>query len=197
MMTTIHAAACDRPSDAEIARLVRSAAAGDQRAWGTLIDEFGGIVSAVVRAHRLADADAADVTQTTWLRLFEHLEDLRQPSRVGAWLATSARRECLRVLRAAHRHAPLDDDTPESQSPESPAAEALLTAERNQALRRSFQRLRESDKALLRMLMVDPRPPYEEISAALDMPIGSIGPTRARAFERLRQELTRDGIITL
>lgn len=197
MTTTVDTPARGRPGGEEVARLVRSVAAGDQRGWDALVDEFGSMIWAVARAHRLGDADAADVAQATWLRLFEHLKELREPGRVGAWLATTARRECLRILRGAHRHVPFDEATPEHESLEAPAPEALLIAERDQALWHSFQRLRATDRALLRMLMADPRPAYEEISAALDMPVGSIGPTRARALERLRQQLASDGALTL
>lgn len=186
-----------RLSGEQVAGLVESAASGNQRAWDALVREFGGLVWAVARAHRLGDGDAADVAQATWLRLFEHLHRLNDPTRVGAWLSTTARRECLRVLRDNERRVPFGDDRPEPESPEISPDDALLISERDHALWRSFSRLRASDQALLRLLMADPRPPYEEISAALDMPIGSIGPTRQRALERLRRELDSQGTLNL
>lgn len=186
-----------RLPDERIAKLVSSAAAGDQRAWNSLVQQFGGMVWAVARAHRLRDADAADVSQATWLRLLENLGRLKDPARVGAWLATTARRECLRVLRESERRLLYGDDAPEHESPDMPPDSAVLLSERDDALRRSFDRLRPSDQALLRLLMADPRPPYEEISAALEMPIGSIGPTRQRALERLRRELDSQGTLNL
>src|SRR5438093_10754388 len=82
----------------ELEQLVRDAAAGSQHAWKTLVARFERLVWAVARAHRLNSADAADVVQTTWLRLVEHLGDVQEPERLGAWLATTARRECLRTL---------------------------------------------------------------------------------------------------
>jgi RNA polymerase sigma factor (sigma-70 family) len=181
----------------QVERLVKSAAGGDQRAWDALVHEFGGLVWAVARAHRLRDADAADVAQATWLRLLEHLHRLNDPARVGAWLATTTRRECLRVLRDNKRRVLFGDDGPEHESRDVSPGDALLITERDDALWRSLSRLRASDQALLRLLMADPRPPYEEISAALNMPIGSIGPTRERALERLRQELVSHGALTL
>jgi RNA polymerase sigma factor (sigma-70 family) len=185
-----------RRSDEDIVRLVRSAALGDAEAWGALTSEFGAMIWAVARAHRLRDADAADVAQVTWLRLVEHLTDLHEPSRVGAWLATTARRECLRVLRGERGEVPLDDDAGE-QPTEPPPEAGLLVAERNRALWGAFNRLRASDQALLRLLMVDPRPGYKEISTALKLPMGSIGPTRARGLERLRRELDDAGTLSL
>jgi RNA polymerase sigma factor (sigma-70 family) len=186
-----------RLSDNDVARIVASAAAGDRTGWEALVREFGGLIRAIVRGHRLRDAHAADVVQVTWLRLLEHLVDVRDPARVGAWLATTARRECLRVLRDGITHVPLEVEPFERESQEVPGEE-LLVAERNRALWHAFACLRANDQALLEMLLVaDPRPSYEEISAALDIPIGSIGPTRARALDRLRQQLEDEGTLTL
>jgi len=196
MAVTIDASAGGRLDGRDVARLVRSAAAGNQRGWNRLVDEFGGLIWAVARAHRLADADAADVAQITWMRLLRHVNDLEKPEYVGSWLATTARRECLRVLRRSQRQVLFGDEPWDSESSDSRPDEALLIAERDEALWRGFGRLRASDRALLRLLMADPPPSYEEISAALDMPIGSIGPTRARALQRLRKELEREPIFT-
>jgi RNA polymerase sigma factor (sigma-70 family) len=182
-----------RTPQGEVAGLVRAAAAGNEPAWNRLVETYAGLVWAVARSHRLTDADAADVSQATWLRLLEHLDDLHDPERVGAWLATTARRECLRIVRAGDRQVPYGDDLPEPVDPGPHVDDALLTSERDAALWTAFGRLRRGDQALLRLLTADPQLRYEEISAALGMPIGSIGPTRARALERLRVELTRDG----
>lgn len=186
-----------RPTPERIAQLVRGAASGDPASWECLVSEFSSMIWSVARAHRLSEADAADVVQTTWLRLLDHLDGLEDPSRVGAWLATSARRECLKILRLAQRQVAVGDELPEAPSPEAGPDERLLRTERQQALQRAFACLRESDQALLRMLVAEPAPSYEEISAALGMPIGSIGPTRARALARLRESLDRDGALSL
>ena len=92
------------------------AARGDQRAWDALIREFSGMIWAVARAHRLPDASAADVAQATWLALLQHLTRLKDPTRVGAWLATTARRECLRVIRDSERSVPFGDEAPEHEA---------------------------------------------------------------------------------
>jgi RNA polymerase sigma factor (sigma-70 family) len=189
----------DRPSRRspnDVAALVGSAAAGDHCAWGQLVEEFQGLLWAVARAHRIADADAGDVIQTTWMRLVEHLDSIEHRGVVGAWLATTARRECLRVLRKSSREVPCDElCEPEPDAPEIDGD--LLRAERDAAVWGAFGRLRNSDQALLRMLIADPQPSYEEISAALGMPIGSIGPTRGRALERLQRELRQDGVLSV
>jgi RNA polymerase sigma factor (sigma-70 family) len=185
-------AAASRRSGIEVAALVASAAAGDRLAWAHLVEEFQGLLWAVARAHRLGYADAADVIQTTWMRLVEHLDSILHPHLVGAWLATTARRECLRVLRKSSRELPCEElREPEADAPEIDGD--LLRAEREAAVWAAFSRLRESDQALLRTLVADPPPSYDEVSAALGMPRGSIGPTRARALERLQRELCREG----
>ena len=176
----------------EVAELVRAAAQGDQAAWNGLVDRYNGLVWSVARSHRLSTADASDVVQTTWLRLVEHLAGLQDPERVGAWLATTARREALRALRHAARQTPTEE-LPDAGTNEHLGA-ALLAAERDQALWKAFGGLSERCQTLLRILVADPPPSYDEIGAALDMPIGSIGPTRARCLERLRGLAEGEGV---
>src|SRR4051812_31229099 len=94
---------------AEVAELVRAAADGDQVAWDELVDRYNGLVWSVARSHRLSSVDASDVVQTTWLRLVEYLGRLQDPERVGAWLATTARRESLRTLRQSARLLPTEE----------------------------------------------------------------------------------------
>jgi RNA polymerase sigma factor (sigma-70 family) len=171
--------------------LVGAARKGDQSAWDGLVHRHGGRVWAVARAHRLSSADAEDVFQVTFLRLVTHLDTIRQPERVGAWLATTARHECLRVLRRAGRAVPAggDDalDTADVLAPSLDAA--LLAAERDEALLAAVERLSDNCRRLLRVLMADPEPTYEEVSLALGMPVGSIGPTRGRCLKHLRREI--------
>jgi RNA polymerase sigma factor (sigma-70 family) len=169
---------------AEVAALVHAAADGDRAAWNALVDRYNGLVWSVARSYRLSSADASDVVQTTWLRLVEHLGRLQDPERVGAWLATTARRECLRTLRHSARTVAVEAP-PEPVTEPQPDA-ALLVQERDRALWQAFGGLSERCQALLRLLVADPPPSYEEVSAALDMPIGSIGPTRQRCLDRLR-----------
>src|SRR3954462_6884303 len=103
------------PPTAGLVELVHAAGDGDQEAWDALVDEFAGLVWAIVRAHRLSAADAADVSQTTWLRLAEHLRRIRHPERVGAWLAATTRHECRRLLRRSQRELLIGDELPEPE----------------------------------------------------------------------------------
>jgi RNA polymerase sigma factor (sigma-70 family) len=172
--------------------IVAAAARGDQRAWSELVERYSSLLWSVARAHRLEASDAADVVQTSWLRLVEHLPRIRNPDGLGAWLATTARREALRTLRRSARYE-LSEEIEAVAEPLDLDAR-LLRDERDAALAAAFTRLPARDQALLRMLALDPRPSYEEIGAALSMPIGSIGPTRGRAIERLRRELSTSGV---
>ncbi len=177
--------------DDEDAVLLARAGSGEQSAWDTLIARYGGRVWAVARAHRLSAADAEDVFQVTFMRLLTHLDTIRDQRRIGAWLTTTARHECLRILRKAGRAAPSsDDEVLESADPIMPPIDARLEAdERRVALHAAIERLSEPCKRLLRVLMADPEPTYEEVGEALGMPIGSIGPTRGRCLKHLRREL--------
>ncbi len=177
--------------DEDDAALVARARAGEQSAWDALVARYGGRVWAVGRAHRLSTADAEDVFQVTFMRLVTHLDTIRDPSRVGAWLKTTARHECLRILRKAGRAVPSsDDEILDPADPFLPPIGARLEAdERQAALHAAIERLSEPCKRLLRVLMAEPEPTYEEVGHALGMPIGSIGPTRGRCLKHLRREL--------
>jgi RNA polymerase sigma factor (sigma-70 family) len=182
----------DRPAtsgDGYVASLVRRAANGDQRAWNALVEQFASTVWAIARGYRLGAADAADVSQTTWLRLVEHLDRIEQPERVGAWLATTARRESFRVLRMAGRQIPSGEDMDVLPDPAPPRSldHELVAGEQGRLVSDLVERLPTRSRLLLRLLSADSPLSYKEISGALSMPIGSIGPTRARALEQLRK----------
>jgi RNA polymerase sigma factor (sigma-70 family) len=185
--------------DDEVGGLVRAAAAGDQVSWERLVDLFSGLIWSIARAHGLSRSDAADVSQTTWLKLVEYVGRLRDPNRVGAWLAATARHECIRSLRRTARHMPAGhgidlEDLPVPVVESSSEEDAILTSERDAVLWRSLQALPERCRLLIRILLAEPRPSYEDVAEALEMPIGSIGPTRARCLERLRQDAELAGV---
>lgn len=182
-----------RPT-AGLAELVRAAADGDQEAWDAIVDRFAGLVWSIARAHRLSPTDAADVSQTTWLRLVEHLGRLRDPERVGAWLASTARHECLRVIRHAGRFVADPDVDLDAVATEPEPSALLLATERTSALWRAVEALPERCRLLIRALMADPPPSYEDIAEAFGIPIGSIGPTRARCLDQLRRRPEIAGI---
>ena len=177
--------------------LVRLAADGDESAWAALVRRFSGLVWSVARSHNLGGADAEEVFQTTWLRLTEHVGRLKEPDRVGAWLATTARHESLKIIRAGKRSAPTDDldalDLGDDDSPEMrflDAEQAAADDVTKQQLWAAFQRLPDRCRELLRVLIADPPLSYTEISAMFGIAIGSIGPTRGRCLRQLRELFT-------
>ena len=172
-----------------VPELVAAALGGDQEAWGQLVSRYTPLVLSIVRRHRLQGSDAEDVVQTVWLRLVEHLGDLREPAALPGWIVTTARNECLRVVKA-RRVLPSEDPT-DHRKPYAGASDVaveagILDAERHEALLAALAELPERPRALLLLLIEDPPVPYDEISARLGIPIGSIGPTRARALSRIR-----------
>lgn len=185
-----------RGGQMEAADLVRAAAGGDEDAWGALVDRYSGLLWSIARGYGFDTADAGDVVQTAWFRLVERLDTLHDPEHVGAWLATTVRRECLRMRRRADRVVLTDDTGRLDRGDARPGPDAaLIASERDAALWRALHELEERCTVLLRTLMTDPPPSYEEISAALDIPVGSIGPTRARCLDRLRRRVQRDDVV--
>jgi RNA polymerase sigma factor (sigma-70 family) len=172
----------------DVAELVRRAAGGDMTAWDRLVDQFARLIWSITVEFKLAESDAADVAQTTWLRLLEHIDRIQYPDRVGSWLAATARNECLRSLAARKRIVLSDDDIElgraQTRGPE--VDERLLARERDQTVRDAMSRLPRRWQRLLEMLMADPPASYADISDELELPIGSIGPTRGRCLARLR-----------
>lgn len=169
------------------------AADGDQKAWDQLVSRYSGLVWATVRSFRLGDADAADVFQGTWFRLVEKLHQIRDGAGLGSWLARTARNEAIDLLRRRGRESPADFDE-QLDEPVSTAGlpeETVLRAEEDRLLWQAVQRLPHRCSRLLRAMGADPPPSYAELAAALGMPIGSIGPTRARCLETLRGLLAK------
>jgi RNA polymerase sigma factor (sigma-70 family) len=187
----------DLPDDA----LVQQCRQGRQAAWSTLVRRYQRLVYTVPRRAGLSDDQAADVFQAAFSRLFEHLGRIEDASRVRAWLVTTARRETLRLLEESRRRvdlvsAPAGDDDPEDpfdrMADPSPLPDALLAdLQEHDRLRRALDRLEPRHRQLLELLFLqDEPPPYSDIAARLGIAEGSIGPTRARALEKLRAALT-------
>jgi RNA polymerase sigma factor (sigma-70 family) len=172
-----------------LVQLVTRAADGDKRAWDALVERFGPLIWSICRKYRLSYADAEDVGQNVWLQLTGHLGKIREPAALPGWLATVTRRECLRVTAAAKLPVAagyvLDAEILADERTET-AEQELLAAERYAALREAFATLPPPGQRLIALLLQDPPVSYAEISARLDIPVGSIGPTRRRYVDKLR-----------
>ena len=178
-----------------LATLVARAREGDSAAWETIVGRYERLVWSVLRGLGLRRADAEDVAQTTWFRLVDQLDRLREPEAIGSWLAMTARREGINVLRRSARQIPVADFDDQSEPTALEPGERLFRTEEQRSVRQALAAISERCQQLLRLWSLDPRPSYDEISAAMGgMPMGSIGPTRGRCLEQLRSELAVLGI---
>jgi RNA polymerase sigma factor (sigma-70 family) len=168
--------------------LLGAAGRGDDRAWEELVRRYGGLVTATVRTFRLQDADAADAEQRTWLRLVEHHRGVRDPGHLGGWLATTATRECLGILRA-HRAVTDLADVDALPDPDGDVEQRVIDAEEATHLWNVVTLLPPRGRAVVHALFADEKTPYAEVARATGIPVGSLGPTRARVLRQLRQLL--------
>jgi len=177
-------------ADALVGDLVARARSGDKQAWDALVERYAPLIWSICRRHRLGHADADDVGQSVWLRLVSQLDRIREPAALPGWLATTTRRECVRVLSAAQgphatAYAPDVECLPDERN--GLAEQGLLAAERHAALREAFAQLPPGGQELISLLIADPPLPYADISARLGIPVGSIGPNRSRYLDKMRR----------
>jgi RNA polymerase sigma factor (sigma-70 family) len=168
--------------------LVRAARAGDPNAWRRLVQRFDGMLRRLAHSYRLTPSDVDDVVQQTWLVLFEAIDQIREPAAIGAWLATTLRRIALRRIQIHVREQLTYDsrlgDTSDGEHPEA----RLLVLERHVALTSALSSLPERHRDLLRILFTQPTLGYRDVADLVRMPIGSIGPIRARSLARLARD---------
>ena len=188
--TLIPSEPANSPADPTVTDLGARAKDGDRQAWDALIERYAPLIWSICRRHRLGRADADDVGQSVWLRLVDQLDRVRDPAALPGWLATTARRECLRVLCAtqgprATVYARDVESLPDERT--GLADQGLLAAERHAALREAFGQLPPNGQQLMALLIADPPLPYADISAQLGIPVGSIGPNRSRYLDKMRR----------
>ena len=184
--TPFGGAALARPvTECGPAELLDRARRGEAAAWDELVGRYTSLLWSVARNHRLSESDAADVIQTTWLRLLQHADRIQDPERLASWLGTTVRRECWRLRHKAERETPTeveqadtDDRTPEDD---------VVASDRDARVRAAIESLPQRYRVLVRALTAEPAPSYQEVSRQLGLPIGSIGPMRGRALRLLRQ----------
>ena len=174
-------------TDQPVTDLVTRARNGDKQAWDALVERYAPLIWSICRRHRLGGTDAEDAGQSVWLLLADHLGNLRDPAALPGWLATTTRRACGKVLRGPHAdgYGPDVEDIADEQA--GPVEQILLVAERHAALRAAFGDLPPVCQQLFTLLIADPALSYAEISARLGIPVGSIGPYRARCLDKLRR----------
>ena len=182
--------------DPTVIALVNRAAGGDQAAWYEIVDRYAPLLWSICARFQLDRADGEDVAQGVWLLLVEQLGKLREPAALPGWLAITTHRECLRVVTSARKSERLGTGLDDALQfvDNTIIDEEILMAERNAALRAALAELPPRCQRLLAMLTSDPPSSYAEISAALQIPIGSIGPQRARCLDRLRKSSALAGL---
>jgi RNA polymerase sigma factor (sigma-70 family) len=172
--------------------LIKACQRGEQAAWDQLVDQYGRLVFSIPHRYGLKDADADDVFAAVWATAFKSLDTLRDDTRLSAWLITTTHRECWRIgkKRGYDRH--LDQAMPDVSEP-SPAQSE--TWERQHQVRAALRTLGGRCEELLTALFLQSgEPRYDAIASQLGMPVGSIGPTRARCFQKLRDILQEMGL---
>jgi len=182
---------------AKLAALVEAARDGERAAWDELVDRLARLVWSITRAYGLEPHDGDDVAQIAWMRLAENIDRLQDPGSVKTWLATTTRRECITLLRQRARVELVDADVLAEALTVEGADEPVFARDRDRAVWAAFRQLPERCRRLLHIVVADRQEGYDAIAAALDMPIGSIGPTRQRCLERLRGLIGTAGITSL
>jgi RNA polymerase sigma factor (sigma-70 family) len=173
------------------AALLGAAGDGDRDAWEEIVRRYRGLVTTTVRSFRLQDADAHDAEQRTWLRLIEHHRRVRDPEHLGGWLATTATRECLGILRG-HRGVADLEDADGLPDPHGDVEQRVVDADEAEHLWNVVTLLPPRGRAVVHALFADERIPYAEVARTTGIPVGSLGPTRARVLRQLRHLLQDD-----
>jgi RNA polymerase sigma factor (sigma-70 family) len=186
------------PAHTDTVSLVARCRAGDASAWAVLVRRYQRLVYAVVLRAGCDEHTAADVFQTVFARLLEHLPRITQPEKLQAWIVTTAKREVLRERRLAGRTVSLtradgDDALEDTVADDSPLAEVVLEElQQLDLVRGGLDRLDTRCRDLLLLLFrdEDEHVPYDEVARRLAIPVGSVGPTRARCLGKLRRLVT-------
>jgi len=174
---------------------VERAAQGDELAWRHIYSRYTPLLHKVAGSYRLSSAERADAVASAWLKLVESVETIREGRHVGAWLVTTVRRECLSRLRRGRREHLVDDFVGVAvPTDEVDFDRRLAQAHAERQVGNAMVGLSARDRRLLTMLFADDAPSYDEIGCSLSMPLGSIGPTRARALRKLRDSLSEEDL---
>ena len=175
------------PGRESLADLLAGAVAGDWACWDEIVSRFGRLVTHTAARMGLSHSDAADVAQLTWLRLWEHGRQIREPDRLAAWLVCTARREAIRVASASRRYLPCADPTVDYGTSGLGAHHDTYPVEQvyDCVIEQALGRLPARYRRLLELLSSDLQPSYLEVANRMGLPIGSIGPMRMRALRML------------
>lgn len=161
---------------------------GEQEAWNELVEQMSPIIWSIARSFRLDHATAKDVAQTVWVKLLENCDRIEDPDRLPGWISTTSRREAMAAINGLKRMMPSDFEY-DIEDPGHSVEQRVVDHEDHDEVRAAFDSLDQSDQELLRLVVLEPPMSYEEIAEITGRPIGSLGPTRARALRRLRRAI--------
>lgn len=176
----------DRPPAGR--EVLRALAAGDADTWRTTVRRYENLLRSTARAILRNDADVDEAVQRTWVILLRNAERIQDADRLAGWLATTARREALALLRGLQRETPSCEVAERVPAVEPDLAAALIDQELHAALERAVDTLPETQRRIVRALLREPAS-YDALSAELGIPRGSLGPLRGRAVRALRAQL--------
>jgi RNA polymerase sigma factor (sigma-70 family) len=167
--------------------LLADATEGEWASWDEIVSRFGRLVTHTAARIGLSHSDAADVAQLTWLRLWEHGHQIREPDRLAAWLVCTARREAIRLASASRRYVLCADPSAEYGRSGHGAVHDVYPTEQEYdwAVEQALGRLPARYRTLLQLLSSDLGLSYSEVADRMGLPIGSIGPMRMRAIRML------------
>jgi RNA polymerase sigma factor (sigma-70 family) len=172
--------------------LVEACLKGEGQAWEALLIRYQRLIYSIPLRYGLPEHDANDIFQNVCVLLWENLNKIRDRERLGAWLVITTRRECWRLLRQVKQKASSLDAgmLDENLSGGIRSEDAFLQLEKQSVVHAAIETLELPCRDLLTLLFYsDPRPAYSEISQNLNIPEGSIGPTRYRCLEKLMKIL--------
>ena len=175
--------------------LVRRCLGGDRTAWGDLLGRYGDLIYGLLHKAGVRDAAGADAFQEVSILLWKGLPRLKKSQSLLPWIATTTRRIAWRASKRARARTGREKAVARTEAVPAEAQESLVRVEEEQAVRRALSSLQERCRRLLSLLYFEtPEGGYDEVARRLDMPRGSIGPTRARCLEGLRKELAALGV---
>jgi RNA polymerase sigma factor (sigma-70 family) len=166
-------------------RLIEECLRGEQDAWARLIARYERLIYSVARAVCPEPDDCADIFQHVCLEWYQHLGNLRDIRTLPAWLITVTRRKSFAVLRVKKATSQIDGQLEPSIQPR------ISLIEQEHSIERTLEQLPERCRRLIALLYFDPdEPSYAEVAQMMDMPVPSVGPTRARCLEKLKRLLS-------
>lgn len=176
--------------DMDLREVVDRASRGEEGAWKIIVMRFSGLIRRIARAYGLCHSDISDISQIVWMRAFENIAKVRDPRHLGTWIAVVTERECMHLVRKTSNEQLISDHEELDRADDAPALDhRIITREQEEAVRQAINSLPSKGRLLMLLLIAGEKPEYEAVAQKLNMPVGSIGPTRQRCLRLLRENV--------